>query len=102
MLHALVLAAEAFPIRHWPEDAGAKQAIALRLERAVIDGLRLGYFTVRPAADFFRRGQADTDGIKVGQLVAKIKRARTVQGFLLNCACFCALLPTAGACSRFG
>src|SRR5207245_2753461 len=43
VLHALVFAAQALPVRHRAEDARAEQAIALRLERAVIDRFRLGY-----------------------------------------------------------
>ena len=48
MLHALVFAAQAFPVRNRAEDFGAKQAVALRFEGAVVDGLRLGDFAVRP------------------------------------------------------
>src|SRR5260370_1054190 len=54
VLHAFVLAAETFPIRNGSKDAGAKQTIALGFERAVIDRLGLGYFTVRPLTDLFR------------------------------------------------
>src|SRR6185312_13876705 len=44
VLHALVLAAEALPIRDRPENPGAEQAIPLGLESPVIDGLGLGNF----------------------------------------------------------
>src|SRR6266851_3381018 len=54
MLHPLVFAAQALPVRYGTEDAGAEQSIALRLESAVVDSLRLGNFTMRPTADFFR------------------------------------------------
>ena len=54
MLHPLVLAAEAFPVRYRSENTGAEQAVALRLKGAVIDGFRLGDFAMAPAADFFR------------------------------------------------
>ena len=57
MLHALVLAAQAFPIGDRSENAGAEQSVALRLEGPVIDGLRLGDFAMGPAPDFFRRRQ---------------------------------------------
>jgi succinylarginine dihydrolase len=40
----LVLAAQTFVVLHRAEDLGAEQAVALRLERAVVDGLRLLYF----------------------------------------------------------
>jgi len=46
VLHALVLAAQAFPVRDRTEDFGAEQAVTLGLEGAVVDGLRLGDFTV--------------------------------------------------------
>src|SRR5713101_7294258 len=39
MLHPLVLAAQAFPIRYRTENARAEQTISLRLERPVVDGL---------------------------------------------------------------
>ena len=46
VLHALVFAAETFPIGYWSENARAEQAIALGFESPVIDGLRLGDFTM--------------------------------------------------------
>ena len=52
MLHALVFAAQAFPVGDGAEDLGAEQAVAFRLEGAVVDGLRLGDFAVRPGTDF--------------------------------------------------
>ena len=55
VLHALVLAAQALPVRHRAKDARAEQAVALRLEGAVVDGLRLGDLAMRPAADLLRR-----------------------------------------------
>src|SRR6202451_1105176 len=80
MLHALVFAAEAFPIGYRAEDAGAEQAVPLRLEGAVVDGLRLGDFAMRPAPDFFRRRQADADGIEIRYRILHFERARTKQG----------------------
>ena len=41
VLHPLVLAAQALPVAYRAEDTGAEQAVPLRLEGAVIDGLRL-------------------------------------------------------------
>ena len=41
VLHALVLAAQALVVLDRAEDARAEQAVALRLEGAVVDGLRL-------------------------------------------------------------
>src|SRR2546428_14138404 len=45
---ALVLPAVALPVLHRTEDALAEQAVPLRLERAVVDGLGLGHFAPRP------------------------------------------------------
>jgi hypothetical protein len=65
VLHALVLAAEALPIGDGAKDAGAEEAVALRLEGAVIDGLRLGDLAMRPGTDLLRRGELNLDGIEV-------------------------------------
>ena len=73
VLHALVLAAQTFPVGDRAKDAGAEQAVTLGLEGAVVDGLRLGDFTVRPAADLLRRGQADADRVKIGDRVSEFK-----------------------------
>src|SRR6185437_2579482 len=37
VLHPLIFAAQTLPISHWAEDASAKQAVALRLEGAVVN-----------------------------------------------------------------
>src|SRR6202044_3961493 len=42
VLHALVLAAEAFPVGDGAKDTGAEETVALRLEGAIVDGFRLG------------------------------------------------------------
>ena len=52
VLHALVLAAEALPVGDGAEDAGAEEAVALGLEGAVVDGLGLGDFAMRPLRIF--------------------------------------------------
>src|SRR5256886_15134692 len=44
----LVLAAMALPVLHRTEDALAEQPVPLRLEGAVVDGLRLRHFAPRP------------------------------------------------------
>src|SRR2546423_12220266 len=80
VLHALVLAAEALPIGYRAEDAGAEQAVPLRLEGSVVDSLRFGDFAMRPAPDFFRRRQADADCIEIRNRVLHFERARTKQG----------------------
>src|SRR5476651_312693 len=60
-LHALVLAAQALVILDRSEDAGAEQAVTLRLEGAVVDGLRLLDLTVAPGADALGAGDRDPD-----------------------------------------
>ncbi len=60
-LHALVLAAQALVVLDRAEDAGAEQPVPLRLEGAVVDGLRLLDLAVRPAPDLLRRGHLDLD-----------------------------------------
>src|SRR6185369_17869538 len=84
MLHALVLAAQALPVGDRAKDARAEQAITLRLEGAVVDGFRLGDFTMRPAPDLFRRSHTDLDGIEIRYCVSEVERARTIQGVLLR------------------
>src|ERR1051326_2538316 len=83
MLHALVFAAQALPVRYRTEDFGAEQTVTLRLERAVIDGLRLRYFAVRPGTNFFRTRQTDANGIKVRDQAGSIIGAAAIQGYFL-------------------
>jgi hypothetical protein len=61
VLHALVFAAEALVVLHRSEDLGAEQAITLRLEGPVVDGLGLLHLAVRPLADLLRRRDRDAD-----------------------------------------
>src|SRR5439155_26957453 len=61
ILHPLVLAAQAHVVLDRPEDAGAEQAVALRLEGAVVDRLRLLDLAERPRADALRAGDGDAD-----------------------------------------
>ena len=61
VLHALVLAAQALVVLDRSEDAGAEQAVTLRLEGAVVDGLRLLDLAVGPGADALRAGDRDAD-----------------------------------------
>src|SRR5262249_47733889 len=53
-LHALVLAARALVVLDGPEDARAEQTVTLRLERPVVDGLRLLHLAMRPSANLLR------------------------------------------------
>src|SRR5207302_9705073 len=80
VLHALVLAAQTLPVRHRAKDARAEQPVALRLEGTVVEGFGLGDFAVRPAPDFFRRGQTDANGVKVRDHICHFEWARTKQG----------------------
>src|SRR4029078_1978501 len=69
VLHALVLAAQAFVVLDRAENAGAEQAVTLGLECAVVDRLRLLDLAERPAADLVGRGDADADlveGFRLG------------------------------------
>src|SRR5205085_9636419 len=62
---ALVLAAVALPVLGRTEDALAEQAVLLRLERAVVDGLRLRDLARGPRPDLLGRRQSDLDGVEV-------------------------------------
>src|SRR4029077_1252338 len=62
---AVVLAAVALPVLDRAEDLLAEQAVLLGLERAVVDRLRLGDFTVRPTPDHVRRSEPDADLVEI-------------------------------------
>ena len=64
VLHALVLAAQALVVLDRPEDARAEQAVALGLERAVVDGLRLLDLAERPGQDLLGAGERDPHRIE--------------------------------------
>src|SRR5215472_2851622 len=85
MLHALILAAQALPVGDGAENARAKQAVAFRFERTVVDGLRLGDFAVRPAPDLLRRSKADANRVEVRDRVSEFKWVRAEQFVLLSC-----------------
>jgi hypothetical protein len=65
VLQALVLAAQALVVLDRPEDLGAEQAVTLRFERAVVDGLRLLDLAERPRTDLLGRGQPDLDRVEM-------------------------------------
>jgi hypothetical protein len=65
VLEALVLAAQALVVLDRAENLGAEQTVPLRLEGAVVDGLRLLDLAVGPRADQVRRGKADADGVEI-------------------------------------
>src|SRR2546425_12031879 len=64
VLHALVLAAQALVVLDRPEDAGAEQTVALRLEGAVVYRLGLLDLAVGPRADALRARDRDADLIE--------------------------------------
>ena len=76
VLEPLVFAAQALVVFDGPEDLGAKQAVALGLEGAVIDGLGLFDLTERPGTDLLGRSQTDLDGIEMligGELLEQVE-----------------------------
>jgi len=64
----LVLPAVALPVLRGTEDALVEEAVLLRLERAVVDGLGLGDLAPGPLADLLGRGERDADGVEVVDL----------------------------------
>src|SRR5213075_725604 len=62
---ALVLAAVALPVLRGTEDALAEEPVALGLERAVVDRLRLRDLAGRPVTDLLARREADTDRVEI-------------------------------------
>ena len=60
----LIFAAVALPVLGRSENALAEQTVALGLEGAVVDGLRLFDFAVGPVQNHFRGGNADLNGVK--------------------------------------
>ena len=61
VLHALVLAAQALVVLDRPEDARAEKPIALRLEGAIVDRLRLLDLAIGPRQDVLRRSDRNAD-----------------------------------------
>src|SRR4029078_7153556 len=62
---ALVLAAVALPVLRRTEDALAEEAVALGLERAVVDRFRLGDLARGPVADLLARSEPDPNCVEV-------------------------------------
>ena len=65
VFQAFVFAAQAFVVLDGAKNLGAKQAVALGLESAVVDGFRLFDFAKRPGTDFLWGSQSNFDGIKM-------------------------------------
>ena len=68
-----VLSAVAFPVLARSEDPLAEQAVFFRFQGSIVNGFRLFYLAMGPLSDFFRRGQADLDGIKSHWLIHFIR-----------------------------
>ena len=62
---SLVLAAVALPVLGGTEDLLAEEPVLLRLERAVVDGLRLLDLAVGPRPDRVGRGEGDPELVEV-------------------------------------
>ena len=65
MLEALVLSAQALVVLDRTEYLGAEKAIAFRLERPIVDGLRLLHLAKRPGPHHVRRRQSDANGLEI-------------------------------------
>src|SRR6266508_1581103 len=81
VLHPLVLAAQAFVILDRPEDARAEQAVALGLEGAVVDGLRLLDLAVGPRQNLFRARDRNPDLVED---LSRHLRAEKIHQFLIH------------------
>src|ERR1700729_504958 len=81
VLHPLVLAAQALVILDRPEDARAEQAVALGLEGAVVDGLRLFVLAVGPGQNLV--GARDRNPNLVEDLRRDL-RAEKIHQFLVH------------------
>ena len=79
ILHALVLAAQALVVLDRAEDPGAEQAVPLRLEGPVVDGLRLLHLAERPGTDLVGAGERDPD---VVETLGTLLLAEKLQGVL--------------------
>ena len=64
VLHALVLAAVALVVLDRTEDLGAEEPVAFRLERPVVDRLRLLHLAERPLPDLVRGRERDPERVE--------------------------------------
>src|SRR5476649_982232 len=81
VLHPLVLAAQALVILDRPEDARAEQAVALRLEGAVVDGFRLFDLAVGPRQNLLRARDRNPDLVED---LRRDLRAEKIHEFLIH------------------
>src|SRR4029077_3735440 len=86
----LVLTAVALPVAGRTEDLLAEEPVLLRLEGAVVDGLRLLDLAVGPLTDVVGGGQADT------QLVEEIDVEHGVS-LSVKCSCLAAAVRSGGS-----
>ena len=68
--YALVLRIVWIDIFYWSKNALTEQAVALWFLGAVVNGFRLGNFTVRPVQNIFWAGNAQAYRIKVSNISA--------------------------------
>src|SRR5262249_9373849 len=78
VLHALVLAAVALVVLHRAEDLRAEEAVPLRLERAVVDGLGLLDLAVRPLTNLRGRRERNTNRAKRQRILGLLEEAEDV------------------------
>src|SRR5271155_1139805 len=90
VLHPLVLAAQALVVLDRPEDARAEQPVALWLEGAVVDGLRLFDLAVGPGQNLLRARDRNPDLVED---LSRHLRAEEIHKLLVHRL----LLDTAGA-----
>ncbi len=93
VLHALVLAAQALVILDRPEDARAEQAVALRLERAVVDRLGLLDLAERPRQDVVGRRDRDLDLVERRQRGLRLEEVGDLVHRLISPRCTCPFDP---------
>ncbi len=63
--HTLVLTARAFPVLGGTKDLLAVQAVLLRLQRTIVDGLRLLHLATGPAANILGTCEGDAERVEV-------------------------------------
>ena len=84
VFHALVLAAETFPVLDRTEYLCAEQTVPLRLEGPVVDGLRLFHLAEGPFLDPLRRGDLYPHGVKA-DVLGLVEQAHDIGPGLVFC-----------------
>ena len=83
MLHALIFAAVTLVVLGWSKDLGAEKTVPLRLEGAVIDGLRFFYLPVGAFPDLFRGRNRYANGREMERILGLIKKAEIIFHYVL-------------------